>query len=241
MKIVSELRGLGASIEIILFVKTFFYSQLPGDVIDEIIKQSIANPVFDKLKEAVGEDMVKEFYDDRYEVKEKLSEELNLLTVIVLALLDTNYPTYLVVYKDKEPDLIVMAPDLIEQYDMEELLLKNSSYYVIYLNALLSEFFQSPKVKDDDWQKLFRLSRAERKVLHLLRKEDIKELRVKFNLKQQKGVLMVEVVEKVKIDEMKDKLNSLLDKEKFKQIIIQTEGDNLVFVEQTTKHKISND
>jgi len=53
--------------------------------------------------------------------------------------------------------------------------------------------------------------------------------------------LMVEVIEKTDVNEMQKKLNSLLEKGKFKQIKIQTEGKNLVFVEQTTKHKIIND
>jgi DNA-binding transcriptional MerR regulator len=241
LKLVAELRGLGASIETVLLVRGFFYNQLPDEVIDEMIKQSISNPVFDKLKEAVGEEMVKEFYEDKYEVKQTLSSEFNLLIMLVLGLLDTNYPSYLIVHKDKEPDLMMMAPGVINEYDIDELLLKNTSYYVIYLNALLSEFFQSPKVKEDDWQKLFKLSKAERKILELLRKENINELRVKFNLKQQKGVLMVEVIEKTDVNEMQKKLNSLLEKGKFKQIKIQTEGKNLVFVEQTTKHKIIND
>ncbi len=241
LKLVAELRGLGASIETILLVRSFFYNQLPDDVIDEIIKQFISNPVFDKLKEAVGEEMVKEFYEDRYEVKQTLSNELNLLIMVVLGLLDTNYPSYLIVHKDKEPDFMMMEPGLINEYDIEEIFLKNSSYYVIYLNTLLEEFFQSPKVKDDDWQKLFKLSKAERKILELLRKESISELRVKFNLKQQKGVLMIEVVEKADVNEMQHKLNSILEKGKFKQIKIQTEGKNLVFVEQTTKHRITND
>lgn len=241
LKLVAELRGLGASIETILIVRTFFYDRLPDEVIDEMIKQCIDNPVFDKLKQAVGEEMVKEFYENKYEVKQILSGKFNLLIMLVLGLLDANYPTYLIVHKDKEPELIIMAPNVINEYDMEDLLLKNSSYYVIYMNTLLAEFFQSPKVKDDDWQKLFKLTKAERKILELLRKEDINELRVKFNLKQQKGVLMVEVIEKAHVNEVQHKLNSLLEKGKFKQIKIHTEGKKLLFVEQTTKHKIINE
>jgi 4-amino-4-deoxy-L-arabinose transferase-like glycosyltransferase len=239
LRIVAELRGLGASVETLLLVRNFFYNRLPEDVIEEIIKQCIANPVFDKLKEAVGDDLVKEFYENRYEVKQTLANEFNLLIMIVLGLLDNNYPTYLIVHKDREPELFVMAPSLIDDYKLEDLLLKNSSYYVIYLNSFLVDFFQSPKVKDDDWQRLFKLSKAERKILELLRKEDIKELRVKFNLKQQKGILLVEVVEQTDVNEVQNKLNSLLEKGKFKQIKIQTEGNNLVFVEQTTKYKIT--
>ena len=241
LKIVAEMRRLGISIDTIKEVQKFLYS-IDNDVVEAMYQELINAPKYQKLHEQLGPNAVEELIKNSFDFKSYLSQNLNNLILIILAILDTNSPTYLIIEPNKEPELVFFNDNLIgSELDLEELFHRKNSFYTIYLNPLFDSFFQNKKIKEEDFQRTFKLSKAEKQIVQLLRKEGVKELRVRLNKQSKKGTLLVEVVENTDLDTMKNKLNGILEKGKFKQVKIQTEGNKLVFVEQTTKIKIENE
>lgn len=241
LKVIDEMRKNGVGVEIINSIKDTLFSKLDDETVDMIITMISESSEFKKVAKLMGDADFKEFYTNLPQVKMVLQNELNYFIIIVLGLLDLNNPTYLIALPDGGSQLLIVTPENTDSSNLAEYFLKAKSFHVIYLNHLLEEFFLSPKIKEEDWQRLFKLTKAEKQIVQLLRKENIKELRVKFNLSNKKGALMVEVVETGNLEKMKNKLNGILEKGKFKQVKIQTEDNKLVFVEETTKIKIEND
>ena len=240
LKIIDELRKLGVPFETIKDVQKMFFS-LGKEDLDIIITHIQTSDQLKSLKELIPEQQIQELLKASSEIYSYLQEKINRLIIFTLALLDTNAPTYLIIEPGKEPEILMLADAVLPEINLNEYFLRNASFYCIYLNPLLADYFQNIKIKEDDLQKTFKLSKAEKQIIHLFRKEGIKELRVKFNASNKKGELMVEVVENTDVKAMESKCAGILEKGKFKQIRIQTEGKRLVFIEQTTKVKIKND
>ena len=240
LKLIAEMRRLGIPFEIIKEVKKFFHS-IDDDIIDLLYEQLLTNPIFHNLYEATGLNAQEEIRKNASNFKLLIHEKLNHFILLTLGILDNNSPTYLIIEPNKEPELISLNKAILDEIDFEKLFLRKSSFYTIYLNPLFDSYFQNEKISEEDYQRTFKLTKAERQIIQLLRKEGVKEVRVRFNQQRKKGILTVEIVENVDLNTMKGKLNGILEKGKFKQVVIQTEGNNLVFVEQTTKLKIENE
>ena len=240
LKLIAEMRRLGIPFEIIKEVKKFFHS-IDDDIIDLLYEQLLTNPIFHNLYEVTGLNAQEEIRKNASNFKLLIHEKLNHFILLTLGILDNNSPTYLIIEPNKEPELISLNKAILDEIDFEKLFLRKSSFYTIYLNPLFDSYFQNEKISEEDYQRTFKLTKAERQIIQLLRKEGVKEVRVRFNQQRKKGILTVEIVENADLNTMKGKLNGILEKGKFKQVVIQTEGNNLVFVEQTTKLKIEND
>ena len=240
LKLIAEMRRLGIPFEIIKEVKKFFHS-IDDDIIDLLYEQLLTNPIFHNLYEATGLNAQEEIRKNASNFKLLIHEKLNHFILLTLGILDNNSPTYLIIEPNKEPELISLNKAILDEIDFEKLFLRKSSFYTIYLNPLFDSYFQNEKISEEDYQRTFKLTKAERQIIQLLREEGVKEVRVRFNQQRKKGILTVEIVENVDLNTMKGKLNGILEKGKFKQVVIQTEGNNLVFIEQTTKLKIENE
>lgn len=240
LKLIAEMRRLGMPLETIKEVKKFFFS-IDDEIIDGLYKELLNNPIFHNLYEATGLNAHEELRRNASNFKLALQEKLTHFILLTIGLLDSNTPTYLIIEPGKDPELISLSDKFLEEISLEKSFLRKTSFYTIYLNALFESYFQSEKISEEDYQRTFKLTKAERQIIQLLRKEGVKEVRVRFNQQRKKGILTVEIVENADLNTMKGKLNGILEKGKFKQVIIQTEGNNLVFVEQTTKLKIENE
>ena len=242
LKILDEMRSLKIPFEIIKKVDSYFHS-IEDELVEALAEKFTSNFLIENTKDSNFKaelqsqlPLIKK--DPQFVVY--LKERINRLILIALELLGQNSPVYLIIDPvKKEPELLILNPDFLEEFDLKETFLRSSSYYCIYLNKIMNSFFNNDKVKEDDLHRLFKLSKAERKIITLLRKEGIKELRVKFSQAQKKGTLMIEVVETSDLKEIEKKVHGILEKEKFKQITIATEGNQIVFVEQTTKLKVN--
>lgn len=240
LKLIAEMRRLGMPFEIIKEVKKFFFS-INDDIIELLYEELLNNPIYHNLYEVTGYNAKEELRKNASNFKLMVHEKLNHFIILTLGILDNNSPTYLIIEPNKEPELISLNKNLLDEIDLEKHFLRKSSFYTIYLNPLFDSYFQSEKINEEDYQRTFKLTKAERQIVQLLRKEGVKELRVRFNQQSKKGILTVEIVENADLNTMKGKLKGILEKGKFKQVVIQTEGNNLVFVEQTTKLKIENE
>jgi hypothetical protein len=70
---------------------------------------------------------------------------------------------------------------MLEDENLRQFL--NKPFISVPLHTLLDEFYTNPKIKIEDQRKIYNLTTQESKVLDLLRKENIKEIRIKLNNK----------------------------------------------------------
>lgn len=239
LRTIKEMRRLGMDISTIQKVKEFLFN-VDQNALDMILEAITNAPEFEKLRAVAGEKAIKEFCRQLPGVKDWAFGQFNYFVMLILVLLDKDIPIYLIVFPEPNQSTFILpiSNEMIETKDLLNQFLQNRSFYAIFLNTVTSAFFDNPKIKETEIQQLFRLSKSEIKILQLLRQENIKEIKIRYSIQAQKRCLMVEVTENKDIGKMRNKLYGLLEKEKFKKIVIQTEGKNLVFVEETTKIKI---
>ena len=113
----------------------------------------------------------------------------------------------------------------------------NSPYISIPLHTILDEFYTNPKIKTNLKKSITSLTDQEYAVVELLRKDGIKEIRIRLN-KKNKGQILIEIVELKELEMMKDKVKKLLGNERFKSIKINIENGSLVLYEEITKIKL---
>jgi len=239
LRMVDEMRKMGVSIEVIKKLKDYFYS-IDDVVVDAIVEEMLKAPSYSMLVRSVGEDAAREFINDLPQFTNMLKGHFTHLILLTLGMLDNNSPMYLIIAPGEGPEVIVLNELSRDEIDFSEYFLKGRSFYTIYLNPIIDGFFENQKVKEEDLQQMFRLSKKEKEIIKFLRKENVKELKIKFDPTKKKGIVMVELTEIKDLSSTEKNLHSLLEKGKFKQIKIQAEGTRLMFIEETTKIKLDN-
>jgi hypothetical protein len=239
LRMVDEMRKMGVSIEVIKQLKEYFYS-VDEEVVNTIVEKMLQAPSYNLLVKTLGEEVVKQIITDLPHFSNMLKEHFTHLLLVTLILINTNYPVYLIIVPGEKPDLLLLNESTKDEIDFSEYFLKGRSFYTIYLNPITDGFFENQKVKEEDLQQMFKLSRKEKEIIKFLRKENVKELKIKFDPAKKKGIVMVELIEIKDLLTTQKNLQSLLEKGKFKQIKIQTEGTRLLFIEETTKIKLEN-
>lgn len=235
LKLIAEMRDLFIPIEQIKKVKDALFS-FDIEAFNERAKLSFAElkksgDLNDELLELIQtSENEPELYKEAY-------KHYTVFIMILLELIVKNNPASLVIDKTGNCKLILLnehfplerLPELVSLFD--------ESFTAIKINNLLDEFYSNPRIKENHFKEIFKLTDKEVKVLALLRKEAIKEVRVRMGEKG-KGIVMVEVVEEKNINSVKEKIKAILDKEKVQNIRISNFEGNLLLFEETTKIKL---
>lgn len=109
----------------------------------------------------------------------------------------------------------------------------------IPMHSLLDEFYDNPKIKIAEQQQVCNLTKLETKVLGLLRKENIKEIRIRFN-QQLRGEIIIEHVNYVNPGMLLKNVQDILQRGKYSTIKIVQEDGHLKIFEEVIKEKIIN-
>lgn len=236
IKLIAEMRKLYVPIEHIKMVKeVLFY-------VDEEALYIQIKTAFQTLKDEG------ELTDDLLEIsdalektagvyKERMKRLLSNFILLLIDLIRRNSPASLVIDKNGICSIILLNECLPTERLSILLKLFDESFTAIRLNNILDEFYENPRIKETHIKDLFRLTDKEMKVLAILRKEGIKEVRVRFG-NEGKGIVLVEVVEEKNINSVKEELKAIIDKEKVQNIRISQFEGNLLLFEETTKIKL---
>lgn len=235
LKLVAEMRALFIPIEHIKLIKEELFSS------DVAALREQSMPEFERLK-ASGEthNLTLEVIQDIEDDPESYEEALKFTSYFVCILVDLirkNNPASLVIDRNGMSNLIFLNEQFTHDRLPEIISLFDDSFTAIRLNNLLDEFYKNPRIKETHIQAIFRLTDKETKILELLRKKGVKEVRVRLGDKG-KGIVMVEVVEEKNINSVKEKIRAILDKEKVQNIRISSFEGNLLLFEETTKMKL---
>lgn len=169
-------------------------------------------------------------------VNSELTNELKLFTFLILSLLFVKPSQIVLVIRGAEFYVLVKELQEDEKWNKALLDLFKGSFTAINFNQVLDEFYSNPKIKNEDYDSIFKLSEKEKKVLHLMREQNVKELKLRFGAKGE-GLILIEVKEAKSAKEMQNKLSRLLNQNKFKDIRVVIENNNVVLYEETSKIK----
>lgn len=238
LRLVASLRKLNLPAKAILKLKAHL-NEISDEQIIELLQSSFEQ--FNTLSpnSKLGNDYEKEIVQENYptDFLDFFREKFPPFKILVLNLMTERRHINLLV--DEEGNCEYFIPDTFKEMVSDHNLLDflNKPFISVPLHSLLDEFYTNPKIKIDDQRKIYNLTTQESKVLELLRKENIKEIRIKLNNKDS-GVILIEVVEEKNVGPVYDKVKQLLESGKFSNITLKQENGVLRLYEEVTKYKI---
>ena len=236
LRLVAEMRNLFIPIEYIRKVKQELFS-IDADLSFEQYKSDYEALNKSGKLNGPGKKLLKDILNEPDVVKNIYKKHLNYFIFLIFGLITKNSLASLIIDKHGNFNLLLLnekthapsADDLLSKF--------TESFTAINLNNLLNEFYTNPRIKEIHIKDIFRLTDKETKILMLLRKEGVKEVRVRMG-NMGKGIIMVEIVEVKDISKIRSRLQGILDKEKYQNIKISSEKGNILYFEETTKIKI---
>lgn len=238
LRLVAALRKLNLPAKAILKLKSHL-SEISDQEIKELLNLSFEKFESISPKSQLRNDYEREIVQENYpsEFLEFFKEKFTPFNILVLNLMAERRHINLLV--DEDGNCEYFMPDTFKEMVEDEKLLSflNKPFISVPLHSLLDEFYTNPKIKIDDQKKIYNLTTQESKVLELLRKENIKELRIKLNNKDC-GVILIEVVEEKNVGPIYAKVKQLLESGKFSNITLKQENGVLRLYEEVTKYKI---
>ena len=238
LRLVAALRKLNLPAKAILKLKSHL-SVITDQEIKDLLNLSFEQFESISPKSQLRNDYEREIVQENYptEFLEFFKEKFTPFNILVLNLMAERRHINLLV--DEDGNCEYFMPDTFKEMVKDEKLLNflNKPFISVPLHSLLDEFYTNPKIKIDDQKKIYNLTTQESKVLELLRKENIKELRIKLNNKDC-GVILIEVVEEKNVGPVYDKVKQLLESGKFSNITLKQENGVLRLYEEVTKYKI---
>ena len=238
IRMIAELRKLNVPIDII---KKFSQHILKVDE-DEyyaILKETLspASRSAFPLKVDDIEDFAEFVNKMPEQVKKYFKERFNNFSLIILGSIFSK--TNCSIFIDQEGNFFLTDDksknDDYLQYYAEFL---KRPFYALPLSTVLREFDENKKIKSSDVQALFQLTEREAKVLSLLRRDVVKDVRVRLNNKNGRAMFLVEVVEKKNIAIVQNKIERIFENGAFKDMKIAVQNGNLVLFEEATTIKI---
>ncbi len=157
--------------------------------------------------------------------------------LFVFGLMIDRYPIDILVNTDGET--VYLNPNQLAQTNVTEALVAflSKPFIGVPMHTLLDDFYDNPKIKLAEQQQVCNLTKLETKLLGLLRKENIKEIRIRFN-KQLKGEIIIEHVKYASPDVLLKNVHQILERGKYSTIKIVQENGHIKIFEEVIKEKI---
>ena len=136
---------------------------------------------------------------------------------------------------------VYLNPNQLAKTNVTEALVAflSKPFIGVPMHSLLDEFYDNPKIKLAEQQQVCNLTKLETKVLGLLRKENIKEIRIRFN-QQLRGQIIIEHVNYVNPGMLLKNVQDILQRGKYSTIKIVQEDGHLKIFEEVIKEKVIN-
>ena len=136
---------------------------------------------------------------------------------------------------------VYLNPNQLAKTNVTEALVAflSKPFIGVPMHTLLDEFYDNPKIKLAEQQQVCNLTKLETKVLGLLRNENIKEIRIRFN-QQLRGQIIIEHVNYVNPGMLLKNVQDILQRGKYSTIKIVQEDGHLKIFEEVIKEKVIN-
>ena len=159
--------------------------------------------------------------------------------LFIFGLLIERSPISILVNADGQT--VYLNPNQLAKTNVTEALVAflSKPFIGVPMHTLLDEFYDNPKIKLAEQQQVCNLTKLETKVLGLLRKENIKEIRIRFN-QQLRGEIIIEHVNYVNPGMLLKNVQDILQRGKYSTIKIVQEDGHLKIFEEVIKEKVIN-
>ena len=159
--------------------------------------------------------------------------------LFIFGLLIERSPISILVNADGQT--VYLNPNQLAKTNVTEALVAflSKPFIGVPMHTLLDEFYDNPKIKLAEQQQVCNLTKLETKVLGLLRKENIKEIRIRFN-QQLRGEIIIEHVNYVNPGILIKNVQDILQRGKYSTIKIVQEDGHLKIFEEVIKEKVIN-
>ncbi len=237
LQLVTKLRQLNMPLEVVAKLRNTLF-----DFSDDFLKQFFGE--LHKFQQSKPELQINKEYDINYLLQHtppwlfttfrKLYSPFNL---IILRLMYNRTPMNILVKYDG--DCILINEDTFVRQGQIKLFFEfiQHPFVNIPLADLLDGFYSNESIKTKDIKAIFNLTEKELKVLELLRKEGIKEIKIRLT-DTQRGQILIETLEQKSLPALESKIASLLKKNEFQNIRFYAEKGNLLLFEETKKIKL---
>ncbi len=253
LRLVKILREQSLTFEDILAIRKELFV-LPDDLFTEELnkgmhqlRSNVSTPEAMAVLEILDAQM-----DEIATILKKFEDEINLFFFMILGLILVKPSEAIMIFKgrnlipdkngikgkERKVEVSVFYKQAGKENEWINTLMPFFQDYFTSVNliTILSEFYDNKKISAADQASIFLLTDKEKRVYELIRKEGVKEIKLRFGDKG-KGIILIEVKESKSVDAMKQKVSRLLSGDKFKDVNIKIENNNLVLFEETTKIK----
>jgi hypothetical protein len=233
IKLIAELRSFFIPIDLIKNIKANLFC-LDQSLLRQF-KQELTNFKNSRGNKVLADDLAW-FKSQPESLQDSMFKIWNNFTLLMVHLLTSGRPASIVIDRKGISGLVILDENGVsESLQLNDFI--TQSCVSINLNGILDEFYINKRIKEKHFQTIFRLTEKETKVIALLRKEGVKEIRIRIEDKL-KGAIMIEVIEKKNVTSMEAKIRNLLKKGDYKDIRIVSEDGRLKLFEEITKIKI---
>lgn len=215
------------------------------DVDDEELKHILSN-AYEQGKDEIQESEVKSLIEREVVSQDYPPAVMALFkryfppfNLFIFGLMIERSPISILVNADGQT--FYLNPNILAKTNVTEALVVflSKPFIGIPMHRLLDEFYDNPKIKILEQQQVCNLTKLETKVLGLLRKENIKEIRIRFN-QQLRGEIIIEHVNYVNPGMLLKNVQDILQRGKYSTIKIVQEDGHLKIFEESIKEKIIN-
>lgn len=238
VRFVVQLRKINVPLEPIFLLKEKLFTMDDDDVKKMILGSYIKLKDKIKIKKIYAEFDLEEFAKNVPPfVISQTKRYFPPFNLLVLSLMIQRRSFNLLV--NYEGDWLPLEPDNLSNIILTEEISSflNNPFVSLPVHRLLDEFYSNVNIKTMDQKEIFNLTTQETKVLELLRKEGIKEIRIRLTNKP-KGEIIIDTIEQKSIVKLKKEVSGLLTKGKFQDIRIYAEDGHLLLYEETNKIKV---
>jgi len=239
LKILSQLRTFGLSLEKLKNLKTKLFA-----VEIDVYKKFFINSLQAYNGEIANKQAVLEVFSQKNIPKKKWTEvfdelQISVFSMLILQILVCNQNLCLVIDEKTNCSFVVLGdPKTASKKQNDELLndLTNSSFIIINVRKILHDFFGNQKIEYENDYLLAFLNKKEKKIIELVRKDEVKEVKIKFQNNE------IEIIECVKNENPEIAIHQIgrgFKKGDYKTVILKVRDGKVIHYEisELTKTK----
>jgi len=240
LKMVDIMRQFKIPFTVIHKLKKEFF-----EIDDQDLKKLLSN-AYEQGKEETPKGPVMDFLESEVVLRDYPPAVIALFkryfppfNLFIFGLMIERSPISILVNADGQT--VYLNPNQLSETNVTETLVAflSKPFIGVPMHALLDEFYDNPKIKLAEQQQVCNLTKLETKVLGLLRKENIKEIRIRFN-QQLRGQITIEHVNYVNPGMLLKNVQDILQRGKYSTIKIVQEDGHLKIFEEVIKEKVIN-
>jgi hypothetical protein len=236
LRIIIELRKFDISFSLLHKIKNDLFSCIEVDDYIELIKNNIGE--IEKIIPKEHMDEVHAMIANAVEKKEVFKigfSKFNYLYILLGGVIIRKEATSLIIDNQGRvyPYAVAYAESLMDSPDFNEAILGH--HICISLTKIVSEFISKSTELNDDVLRLKLLTNQEIKILNLIRTDNIKDLKIRYDNKSKPVMIELTTNDKVFLE---TRIIDVIYQKGYHSIVVETDAGNVVYCSNTRRIKL---